>query len=100
MITNLWSWKNAPIAGAQVNPGDSMPATSINPFASSASSMTKSPPSSWARSPAKEVITFPIGRDGTLKAPFFKTSSNPMPVVLTPSFSSMSTAVGPANKLP
>ena len=48
---------SSPIAGAEESPGDSIPATLKNPFASSVSPMTKSSPSSWARSPAKEVIT-------------------------------------------
>ena len=40
-----------------VRPGDSIPAQSIKPFASSSSPIRNSCPSSWARSPAKEVIT-------------------------------------------
>ena len=45
------------IGGELVRPGDSIPAQSIKPFASSSSPIRNSCPSSWARSPAKEVIT-------------------------------------------
>ena len=48
---------SSPIAGALVSPGDSIPAQSKKPSASSTSRMINSCPSSWALSPAKEVIT-------------------------------------------
>ena len=45
------------MAGAEVRPGDSMPATSKKPGAPLASPMMKSPVSGVERSPAKEVMT-------------------------------------------
>ena len=51
------STRYSPIAGAEERPGDSMPAALKNPGASSASPRMKSPLISWARSPAKLVIT-------------------------------------------
>ena len=48
------------IAGAEESPGDFIPATSINPFTSSASSTIKSPQSGFALSPAKFLMTLSI----------------------------------------
>ena len=90
----------SPIAGAEESPGDSMPATLIKPFASSASPMMKSLPSSCARRPANEVITWRIGTFLTLNAAVFARESSPSCVVLTASLFVTSTAVGPTKRLP
>ena len=89
-----------PMAGAQVSPGDSMPAASKNPGAPSGCPKMKSPCSSWARSPAKDVITCLAGSALTLSPARFSTSCSPCPVVPSASGSSTSTAVGPASRFP
>ena len=88
------------IAGAEERPGDSIPAALINPFASFTSPITKSLLSSWARSPANEVMTWRIGTFFTLRAAVAASESSPEAVVLTASLSSTSTAVGPTNRFP
>ena len=90
----------SPIAGELVRPGDSIPAQSINPFASSSSPIRNSCPSSWARSPAKEVITWRIGMFFTFISAFVITSFKPSRVVFVPSLFSISIAVGPTNRFP
>ena len=90
----------SPIAGAEERPGDSIPAQSKKPGASSASPITKSPPASEARRPANEVIVRLPGRDGTLSRPFSITSASPAWVVLTASLSERFSAVGPTNRFP
>ena len=89
-----------PIAGALVSPGDSIPAQSIKPLASFSSPIWNSCPSSCARSPAKDVITWRMGRPFTVVPAFLMSSSIPSCVVLVPSFSSISIAVGPTSVLP
>ena len=89
-----------PIAGDAVKPGLSMPAQSKKPGASSGSPRMKSPPSSCARKPAKEVMTCRVGRSLTLSADFSITLSMPSAKVAVHSLSSISTAVGPTMVLP
>ena len=90
----------SPMAGAEERPGDSIPAALKKPSASSASPITKSPPISWARSPAKDVMTWRRGTfltDCALVAP---KEPSPSAVVLIPSLLSTSSAVGPTKRLP
>ena len=89
-----------PIAGALVSPGDSIPATSINPGTSVNSSIWKSPPSSCARSPANDVMTWRVGMPCTDFAESFNTLSSPALVVALSSLSGTSSAVGPIIRLP
>ena len=90
----------SPMAGALVRPGDSIPATSINPGASDTSSIIKSFFSVCARRPAKDVIVWRFGRSGVLSAARCCRSSRPSAVVAISSLSSSSTAVGPSIRLP
>ena len=90
----------SPMAGELVRPGDSMPAQSKKNGASSGSPRMNSWLSSWARSPAKEVITWRTGALVTYMEDFFRISSNPSCVVATASLSSISIAVGPTSVFP
>ena len=89
-----------PMAGELVSPGDAIPAQSINPGASSTSLITKSIPSSTARSPAKLVITFRSGISFTVLPDLTLTVSIPSEVVAVSSRSSRSVAVGPIRRFP
>ena len=87
-----------PMAGAQVSPGDSIPAMLYQP--SKAQPIIKSSVLGWARTPEKRVIAVLGIMSGTL---FFAPASTlcpPLEVVTALSLSSMSSAVGPMSKLP
>ena len=77
-----------------------MPAALKNPSASSASPRTKSPFSSQARRPEKEVMAIESGIFSALSRAFSMTCASPSPVVLTSSLSVISSAVGPARRFP
>ena len=88
------------IAGAELKPGDFIPATSKNPFTSLASPIMKSGLSAIARSPAKFLI---FSLKLTLLVVFKETSltlANPSYSVETESLSQVSIASGPTNKFP
>ena len=95
----LWAI-SFPIAGAAESPGDSIPAASKNPGESACSPITKSPPSSCARSPEKDVITEESGRFPTLREALFAISDRPSAVVAVSSLSKISSAVGPMSRFP
>ena len=89
-----------PIAGALESPGDSIPAASKKPGASEISPITKSSPSSWARSPAKEVITWRNGMPFTLSDARLIRESSSSATVAVCSLFSISVAVGPVSRFP
>jgi len=88
------------IAGAEDNPGDLIPATFMNPFASFASPIMKSPVFASALSPEYVVITLFIGTLGADLLAIFSTYSRFLAVVAVSSLSSISSASGPTKRLP
>ena len=88
------------MAGALERPGESMPAALKKPGASAASPRTKSPFSSQARRPEKEVIAMFRGMRDALSLAFSITCESPTAVVFVASLSAISSAVGPASRLP
>ena len=88
------------MAGAEDNPGDFIPATSINPLISLFSSIMKSSVSGIALKPAKVLIPFLKLIFSVVLNASFLTSFKPSPVVLNDSLSYKSTALGPTKRFP
>ena len=72
-----------PISGAEVRPGDSIPAALKKLGTSEASPMMKSSTEECARNPLKEVMTILAGSEVTLSLAFAIMSSRPALVVVT-----------------
>ena len=83
-----------------LRPGLSMPVALKKQGASSASPMMKSPESSWARRPQKEVITFLKGMEEVVLRASFEMNSRSSAVVAVSSLGKVSVLLGPIIKLP
>ncbi len=88
------------MAGAEVNPGDFIPAAFMNPRGLFKALISKSPDSVFALTPAKVVMFILTGKFGTSRLAPFRTSASPSGVVDLSSGSCCSVAVGPDIKLP